>query len=230
MADISIIIPTYNEEVGIETLLNKLQALRPQCELIIVDGGSEDNTVSLVSQHVDVVIHSDKGRALQMNVGAATAKAPIVLFLHADTFLPDNAIEQLKSAMEKGFVWGRFDIELTGSSRLLSIVAWSMNKRSRWTGIATGDQALFLDKPVFEQLGGFAEISLMEDIELTSRLRKLGKPYCSNSKVISSGRRWISFGIIKAILLMWSLRLRYFFGTDPDELEPLYRKGKFWKV
>ena len=230
MADISIIIPTYNEEVGIETLLNKLQALRPQCELIIVDGGSEDNTVSLVSQHVDVVIHSDKGRALQMNVGAATAKAPILLFLHADTFLPDNAIEQLNSAMAKGFVWGRFDIKLTGSSRLLSIVAWSMNKRSRWTGIATGDQALFLDKPVFEQLGGFAEISLMEDIELTSRLRKLGKPYCSKSKVISSGRRWISFGIIKTILLMWSLRLRYFFGADSDELEQLYRKGKIWKV
>lgn len=230
MTDISIIIPTYNEEVGIAALLNKLQSFRPQCELIIVDGGSEDNTVGLAVPLVDDVIRTGKGRALQMNAGATIAKAPILLFLHADTFLPDNAVEQLKSAMEKGFIWGRFDIELTGSSRLLSIVAWSMNKRSRWTGIATGDQALFVDKTVFEQLGGFAEISLMEDIELTSRLRKLSKPYCSKSKVISSGRRWLSFGIIKTILLMWSLRLRYFFGAEADELEQLYRGGRFWKV
>jgi len=230
MADISIIIPTYNEYVGIETLLNTLQAFRPHCELIIVDGGSEDNTVCLSEPLVDTVIHSDKGRALQMNEGAVIAKAPILLFLHADTFLPDDAVKQIKSAMEKGFDWGRFDIKLTGSSRLLSIVAWSMNKRSRWTEIATGDQALFVDKTVFEQLGGFAKISLMEDVEFTSRLRMLSKPYCSKSKVISSGRRWISFGIIKTILLMWSLRLRYFFGADPSELELLYRKGKFWKV
>ncbi|MBL1321824.1 MAG: TIGR04283 family arsenosugar biosynthesis glycosyltransferase [Methylophaga sp.] len=230
MAEISIIIPTYNEEVGIIIFLTKLQAFRPQCELILVDGGSDDDTVSLVEDLVDDVVRSDKGRALQMNVGAAMASAPILLFLHADTCLPSDAIETIQQSKDKGFSWGRFDIKLTGKSAVLSLVAWMMNKRSCLTGIATGDQALFVDKALFEQLDGFAEISLMEDIELSSRLKKHGKPYCIKKKVLSSGRRWLSFGVVKTVLLMWWLRLRYFFGANPTKLEQLYRKGRFWKV
>ena len=230
MADISIIIPTYNEEIGIITFLTKLQALRPECELIVVDGGSDDDTVNIVEPLVDDVVRSDKGRALQMNVGAAKANAPILLFLHADTFLPTNALEQVQQAMDKGHKWGRFDIKLTGKSLVLSVVAWMMNKRSCMTGIATGDQALFVEKSLFEKVGGYADIALMEDIELSSKLKKQTKPYCVKAKVISSGRRWLSFGVIKTVLLMWWLRLRYFFGSDPTDLEQLYRKGLFWKT
>ncbi len=230
MADISIIIPTYNEEVGIITFLTKLQALRPECELIIVDGGSEDETVTLVEELVDDVVKSDKGRALQMNVGAAMASAPTLLFLHADTFLPKDAFQQIQQAIKKGFQWGRFDIKLTGKSLVLKIVAWMMNKRSCLTGISTGDQALFVDKTLFDELGGYANIALMEDIELSSKLKKQARPYCVKTKVISSSRRWLSFGVTNTILLMWWLRLRYFLGTDPTDLEQLYRKGQFWKT
>ena len=230
MAEISIIIPTYNEEIGIICFLTKLQALRPECELIVVDGGSDDHTVSLVTDLVDDVVRSDKGRALQMNIGAAMASAPVLLFLHADTFLPKDAVEHVQKAINEGFQWGRFDIKLTGKSLILSVVAWMMNKRSCLTGIATGDQALFVEKELFEQLGGYADIALMEDIELSSKLKKENKPYCIKTKVISSGRRWLSFGIFKTIILMWWLRLRYFFGADPTDLEQLYRKGRFWKA
>ncbi len=229
MPDISIIIPTLNEEVGIITFLTKLQVLRPQCELILVDGGSDDETTTLAAAYVDDVIKADKGRSIQMNVGTAMASAPIVLFLHSDTYLPDDAIEQIQYAMSKGYRWGRFDISLSGKAKMLGIVAWLMNKRSRWTSIATGDQAIFVEKSLFEQVGGYADIALMEDIELSAKLKQVSKPYCSRKKVTSSGRRWLSFGIFKTIRLMWWLRLRYFLGADPIELEQLYRKGLFWK-
>jgi len=229
MADISIIIPTLNEEVGIITFLTKLQSLRPQCELIVVDGGSDDETVVLAESYVDDVIMSSKGRAIQMNVGAAMATSPLLLFLHADTYLPDNADEQIHHAMNEGYQWGRFDIKLSGKHKMLSLVAWLMNKRSRWTGIATGDQAMFVKKSLFDQVGGFADIALMEDITLSAKLKEESKPYCLRSKVLSSGRRWLSFGIVKTIALMWWLRLRYFLGADPVDLELLYRKGLFWK-
>lgn len=229
MAEISIIIPTLNEEVGIITFLTKLQALRPQCELIVVDGGSDDDTAALAEAYVDDVVTSDKGRSIQMNVGAAMASAETVLFLHSDTYLPDDAIEQIQHAIKKSYSWGRFDIKLSGKHKILLIVAWLMNKRSRWTGIATGDQAIFVKKEMFDRVGGYADIALMEDINLSAKLKEKGKPYCSRSRVISSGRRWLSFGIFKTISLMWWLRLRYFLGADPIELERLYRKGLFWR-
>jgi rSAM/selenodomain-associated transferase 2 len=230
MAEISIIIPTYNEEIGIITFLTKLQPLRPQCELIVVDGGSEDNTVQLVEDLVDDVVRSDKGRALQMNIGAALANAPILLFLHADTYLPNRAPESIKQAIKEGASWGRFGIKLRGCSIILPVIAWLMNKRSCLTGIVTGDQTLFVDKVIFEQMGGYANIALMEDIELSSRLKKYSRPYCIKDKVVSSGRRWMRFGVFKTILLMWWLRARYFLGANPTNLEKLYRNGRFWKV
>lgn len=230
MADISIIIPTLNEEVGIITFLTKLQPLRSQCELIVVDAGSHDDTAKIAEPFVDDVIRTGKGRAIQMNVGAAMASAPIVLFLHADTYLPDDAVEKIQQAIDNGYNWGRFDITLFGQHKMLVIVAWLMNKRSRWTGIATGDQAIFVKKDIFEQVGGYADIALMEDIDLSAKLKGDSKPYCSQSKVASSGRRWLDFGVFKTISLMWWLRLRYYFGADPAKLEQLYRKGLFWKV
>jgi len=227
---LSIIIPTLNEEEGIVEFLQPLQQLRADCELLIVDGGSDDYTVELAQPYVDDVLKSAKGRAMQMNEGAAIASAPVLLFLHADTSLPDDALTQIQSAIDRGANWGRFDVTLSTNDLRLNIVAWMMNKRSYLTGIATGDQAIFVKKDLFEELGGFANIALMEDIELSSRLKKQGRPYCVKSKVISSARRWLSFGVIRTILLMWFLRLRYFFGADPIELEQLYRKGRFWKA
>lgn len=229
MADVSIIIPTLNEEVGIITFLTKLQPLRPQCELIVVDGGSDDETVSLAEPYVDDVVQASKGRAIQMNVGAAMASSPIVLFLHSDTYLPKDGINYILHAINQGYDWGRFDIQLSGKHKMLSVVAWLMNQRSRWTGIATGDQAIFVNKSVFDHIGGFSDIALMEDIDLSAKLKQGSKPFCLKYKVTSSGRRWISFGVLKTILLMWWLRLRYHFGAQASELEVLYRKGKFWK-
>jgi len=230
MAQISIIIPVLNEQAGIEAFLQSLQSLRPQCELIVVDGGSDDNTVALTHPYVDDVIHTEQGRAIQMNVGAVTASAPILLFLHADTYLPENAISQIRQAIDEGYHWGRFDISLTGQHSLLKLIACLMNIRSRLSGIATGDQAIFVTKELFEQQGDYKHIALMEDIDLSARLKQVCKPFCSRSKVISSGRRWISFGVIKTIVLMWWLRFRYFSGAKPESLAKLYKTGKFWKA
>lgn len=227
---ISIIIPTLNEGVGVSAFLSQLQPLRNDCELILADGGSSDNTRAKANGLVDHIVDCNKGRAVQMNAGAAIASAPILLFLHADTFLPVNAIEAIRRGFEEDHRWGRFDIQLDDASKILSIVAWMMNKRSRWSGIATGDQAIFIEKTLFEQLSGFAEISLMEDIDLSSRLKKYEKPYCIDSKISTSARRWNSFGIVKTIGLMWWIRLQYFLGVKPNYLAELYNKGQFWKA
>jgi len=225
---ISIIIPTLNEALGLRPFLTELQALRSQCELIVVDGGSDDDTIMIAEEYVDDVVKTQQGRAIQMNTGAAMASTPLLWFLHADSRLPDNAINAIDQAIHQGYQWGHFDIKLSGKSIWLSIIVWMMNRRARWTGIATGDQALFVDKQLFEQLDGFADISLMEDIELCSRLKNLSKPYCIQAKLITSSRRWIRFGIVKTVLLMWWLRLQFYYGVSPKKLEYLYRKGLFW--
>lgn len=230
MAEVTIIIPALNEQAGIETFLQDLQLLRPQCELLLVDGGSDDHTVALAQPYVDNVYYAERGRAVQMNRGAAMACAPILVFLHADTYLPEDAISQIQKAINSGYQWGRFDVQLTGDHVLLKCVAWLMNIRSRWSGIATGDQSIFVVRALFEQQGGYANIALMEDIELSARLKKVSKPLCARSKVTSSGRRWLSFGIVRTIALMWWLRVQYFIGAKPERLARLYKEGKFWKV
>ncbi len=225
----SFIIPTYNEENSIENCLSALQRYRHLCEIIVADGGSSDNTRKLAKPLADRIIFSDKGRALQMNAGAAQAAGNVLIFLHADTFLPDGAISQIEQALNPRTQWGRFDITLSGSHPILKIVAWFMNRRSRLTGIATGDQAIFITKALFEAVGCYPAIPLMEDIALCKKLKRVCAPICLKSKAISSGRRWEQFGVIKTILLMWSLRLRYFFGSNPHDLALLYSKGQFWK-
>lgn len=223
---ISIIIPTLNEGDNIQRCLLALQQLRNQSEIIIVDGGSADDTIELSSPLVDKVIVSAKGRAKQMNAGATQAKGEILVFLHADTFLPESAVALMS---QENYGWGRFDIQLQGGSFMLSVVATLMNWRSRLTGIATGDQVIFVSKPLFNAVGGYSDIALMEDIDLCIKLKKIASPICLNAKVVSSGRRWEQFGVFKTILLMWSLRLRYFFGENPDVLSELYSRGLFWK-
>lgn len=207
-----------------------LQPLRNECEIIIVDGNSSDHTLDTASTLVDKILTSGKGRARQMNAGAKQAKGDMLIFLHADTLLPDPSLSLISQTLKQTEnSWGRFDIQLSGKPIMLKVIATFMNWRSRLTSIATGDQAVFVSKQLFAEVGGYADIALMEDINLCAKLKKTSPPICLNAKVTSSSRRWERFGIMKTILLMWSLRLRYFFGENPDTLSTLYSKGLFWK-
>ncbi|MCK4842794.1 MAG: TIGR04283 family arsenosugar biosynthesis glycosyltransferase [Methylococcales bacterium] len=221
----SIIIPTLNETDNIHPCLLDLQLIRDQCELIVVDGGSHDDTVEIAQVLADKVILSDKGRAKQMNAGAKQASGEILIFLHADTFLPDDAPDLIPP----GSHWGRFDIRLSGKPIMLKVISVFINIRSRLTGIATGDQAIFVNAGLFNEIGGYPDIALMEDISLCDLLKQKYPPTYLTEKVISSGRRWEQFGVFKTILLMWSLRLRYFFGEKPEILATLYSGGQFCK-
>lgn len=161
-----------------------------------------------------------------MNLGAKQASGEVMIFLHADTKLPEQALQNIQQGLDAGARWGRFDIQLIGQSFLLKVVAQMMNWRSRYTGIATGDQAIFITQAIFFEVGGFPCQALMEDIEISKRLKCLSSPYCIKAKVSSSARRWEKFGICRTILLMWTLRLRYFLGESPEVLNQLYRQGK----
>ena len=220
----SIIIPALNEGQGISACLLALQTYRDHAEIIVVDGGSHDHTVTLAQALADKVLTSEQGRAKQMNAGAAAAIGEILVFLHADTFLPDHAL----ALIDDDATWGRFDIRLTGSHWLLAVIAFMMNWRSRLTGIATGDQAIFVTKVAFATVNGYQNIALMEDISLCKALKKLSPPLCLRAQVHSSARRWLAFGVIKIIFLMWSCRLGYFLGENPEVLARLYQQGRYW--
>lgn len=190
--------------------------------MLLVDGGSEDDSAKIAKPLVDQVLHSPRGRARQMNCGAAGAQADVLLFLHADTHLPDNAVSLILQAVADGYQWGRFDVNFDSPQPVFRLIAFMMNWRSRLTSIATGDQALFMTRQAFQAVAGFPDIALMEDITVSTRLKKLGRPYCLTAKVVTSARRWQQHGIFKTILLMWWLRLSYFFGADPNDLVARY--------
>jgi len=225
----SIIIPTLNEQTSIIECLGKLQHLRRHAEIIVSDGGSCDETVTLAEGLADRVLTGPAGRAKQMNRGAQHAHGEILIFLHADTVLPEQALNSITQALNEGACWGRFNIRLSGRHAMLKVIAALMNLRSRLTGIATGDQAIFVSRKAFDAVGGFPDIALMEDIALSKSLKKWGKPACLIDRVVSSGKRWENYGLYRTILLMWSLRLRYFLGSHPETLAYLYRTGKLWK-
>ncbi len=221
---LSIIVPVLNEADGIAATLDALAPLRAAGhQLIVVDGGSHDHTVLLSRERADAVIDGPRGRARQMNAGAASAQGEVLLFLHADTRLPPGAGEHIAAALARGAVWGRFDVCIEGRSRWLPVVAALMNLRSRLSGIATGDQAMFVRRDLFRQLGGFADQPLMEDIQLSRRLRAVGRPACLRARVVTSGRRWDHRGAWPTIVLMWRLRWRYWRGAAPEELAKAYR-------
>ncbi|MEL7968453.1 TIGR04283 family arsenosugar biosynthesis glycosyltransferase [Vreelandella neptunia] len=224
---LSIVIPVLNEATGVEAALTPLQPLRISMpiEVIVVDGGSDDDSACIAAPLADRVLSSPAGRALQMNLGAQHGKAPALLFLHADTILPDGAIEQITQALYR-HAWGRFDIKLAGRSGWLPLVSWMMNQRSRLTSIATGDQGMFMRASTFKAVGGFPEQPLMEDIELSKRLKRLSRPACLKAKVVSSGRRWDEFGAWKTIRLMWRLRYRYWRGFSATQLAKEYRDAR----
>jgi len=220
---ISIIIPVLNEADGIEAFLKKLQVFRQSGhEVVLVDGKSNDNTCTLARPFVDRMMCCEKGRAKQLELGAKMATGQVFLFLHADTLLPENADLAILEALFKGSYWGRFNVRLSGSQFLFRIIERMMNWRSCVTGIATGDQAIFLSKMLYHDIGGMPQIQLMEDIELSKRLIKWTKPACLNSFVITSSRRWEKNGILSTILFMWSMRLQYFFGVSPKDLYNKY--------
>lgn len=222
---LSIVVPLLNEAERLPALLAQLQPFRQRgCEVILVDGGSQDATVALAQPSGLAVLHAPRGRARQMNAGAARATGNVLLFLHADTTLPADADLRIHNALQSpGQVWGRFDVRIEGRSWLLPVVAWFINRRSRWTGIATGDQALFVRRQHFEALGGFPDQPLMEDVELSARLRRQAWPVCITEPVITSGRRWDAHGTLRTILLMWRLRFDYWRGVPAQDLARRYR-------
>ena len=220
---ISIVIPVLNEEKKLPDLLSHLQAFRKQGhELIVVDGGSSDNSLMLAQEYADSVIVSIAGRAIQMNSGAAVAKGDVFLFLHSDTVLPDNALQLISAHLQEPF-WGRFDVRLSSDKFIFRIIETFINLRSRLTSINTGDQAIFIDAQFFHSIGGFPEIALMEDVAISKKLKNIASPICLKQKVITSSRRWERRGVVATVLLMWKLRLYYFFGVSPDKLNQLYR-------
>jgi rSAM/selenodomain-associated transferase 2 len=224
MARLSIIIPVLNEADHIVPALQALTPLRARgAELIVVDGGSTDDTVAQATSLATFVIASPRGRAIQMNAGATIAGADVFLFLHADTRLPANADQLVLDGLAQSQrVWGRFDVTIEGSHPLLPLIAASMNLRSRLTGITTGDQAMFMRREAFTAAGGFPEIALMEDITFARNLKRVSPPLSLRARVTTSGRRWEKRGVVRTIMLMWRLRLAYFLGTKPDDLARRY--------
>jgi rSAM/selenodomain-associated transferase 2 len=221
---LSIIVPVLNEELTISEALGQLVSLREKgAEVIVIDGGSSDETVGRARNLADLVLSAPRGRASQMNAGARSSRGAALLFLHADTTLPQDADRPLRSFLEDPEqIWGRFDVQITGSHWLLPIVARMMNLRSRLTCVATGDQAIFVRRAAFEAVGGFRDLPLMEDIELSRRLMRLARPICLRTKVTTSGRRWEKHGVMRTIILMWRLRFAYWHGADPRELAKRY--------
>ena len=218
---LSIIVPALNEAGTIALSLQALAPLRARGhEVIVADGGSEDGTRDIASPLADRVIVVPRGRARQMNAGAAAATGDALLFLHADSCLPARADESILHSLQE-HLWGRFDVRIEGRSPLLPMIGFFMNWRSRLTGIATGDQALFVRREAFE---GFPEIALMEDIAFSRATRRRGAPASLHGKVTTSGRRWERNGVLRTVVLMWRLRLAYFLGASPDELARRYAR------
>jgi rSAM/selenodomain-associated transferase 2 len=222
---LSIIVPTLNEADAIGATLAALQPLRARgCEVIVADGGSGDATVELAHAHADAVVVSEPGRARQQNAGAAAASGEILVFLHADTRLPADADRVVVDGLARtGRGWGRFDVRLTGRHPMLQVIERMMSIRSRLSGIATGDQAIFVSREAFLAVGGFPQIPLMEDVALSTALKRIGPPLSLRETVTTSSRRWEERGVFRTMLLMWRLRLSYWLGADPARLAGRYR-------
>jgi rSAM/selenodomain-associated transferase 2 len=220
---LSIVMPVLDEAATIEAALLALAPYRQRgVEVVVADGGSRDDTAALARELADGVLDALPGRASQMNAGAAAAHGDVLLFLHVDTRLPDHADRLVLDGLaQSGASWGRFDVRIDGGG-MLGPIAAAMNWRSRLTGIATGDQAMFVTRTAFEAAGGFPAIALMEDVALSVKLKRSSKPLCLRARVTTSARRWRKHGPLRTMLLMWRLRLSYFFGADPAKLARVY--------
>lgn len=220
---LAIIVPVLDEAPTLAPRLQALEAFRRRgARLVVVDGGSQDETLAVASEHADQVLSAPRGRASQMNAGAAACPADVLLFLHADTALPEAADALVRRATLGPFAWGRFDVRIDSQRPLLRLVSTMINLRSRWSGIATGDQAIFVRHDLFQRVGGFPDLPLMEDIAICRLLKRHGRPACLRERVTTSARRWERHGQWRTIVLMWRLRAAYFFGADPRELAIRY--------
>lgn len=221
---LSIVVPVLDEAEGIAAHLDALQAFRARgAEVIVADGGSTDGTLQRIGARADHVVAAPRGRASQMNAGARVACGDILLFLHADTRLPPDGDRAMAAGLARtGRSWGRFDVRIAGRNPLLAVVARLMNARSRLTGIATGDQAIFVTRSAFEEVGGYADLPLMEDIVLSRDLKRISPPACLSEHVVTSGRRWETHGILRTVWTMWRLRLAFALGADPAALARAY--------
>ena len=221
---LSIIVPVLDDADHLERLLPHLRSECPHAEVLVVDGGSRDRTSLIARDSTDArYLVSEHGRARQMNAGARAARGDVLLFLHADTRMPSGASAAIVRALEDPAVAsGRFDVRFANPHRAFRMIAAFMNWRSRLTGIATGDQAIFVRRQVFDALGGYRDIPLMEDVELCARLKRCGRTECLRQRVVTSSRKWEREGIVRTIVLMWALRLLYFFGVDPIRLHRWY--------
>ena len=218
----SIVIPVLDEAAVLGAALAALAPLAAAgAEVIVVDGGSRDDSRELAAANGTRVVSAPRGRASQMNAGAQVARGNALVFLHADSKLPANALTAIGAALGRR-EWGRFDVTIEGKGALLALVAAMMNLRSRLTGIATGDQAIFVRRDAFERAGGFPAIPLMEDVALSRALKKIGPPACLTERVATSGRRWEKHGTLRTIVLMWRLRAAYAMGADPRSLARAY--------
>ena len=222
LMQLSIVMPVLDEAAAIEGMLQRLAGLRREgAQLIVVDGGSDDDTAARAAPHADIVLQSARGRALQMHAGALAATGDALLFLHADTVLPPAAGALIGAALRE-HAWGRFDVTLDGVHPAYRLIAAMMNLRSRLTLIATGDQALFMRRDFYFAAGGFPPLALMEDIAFCKRARQIACPACLRERVLTSARRWERHGVWRTIFLMWRLRLAYFLGADPEALALRY--------
>jgi len=223
-ARISVVIPVLNEAGYITRTLDRLQAMRRRGhEIIVVDGGSDDETMAVSHSLADRLIQAPRGRASQMRAGAAVANGSVIWFLHADAIPVDNADSLILNALARcDSRWGRFDVLLSRDRFMLKVVAWLMNLRARITGIATGDQGIFIARVLYEKVGGIPAMPLMEDIALSRTLKRFSRPAVIKQKLASSPRRWEEHGIARTILMMWGLRLAYFFGVAPARLAKYY--------
>ena len=222
---LSIVVPVLNESHGIESFLKTLIWVREfGHEVIVVDGGSKDTTVERAMPLCDKLIESLPGRARQMNAGADNSSGNLLLFLHSDSLLSTDFLDALKVFLSSSKVWGRFDVRLSGTHPMLRVVERVMNWRSRLTGIATGDQAIFIKQGVYQGVGGFPDQPLMEDVEISKRLKRLSDPFCINSPLVTSSRRWDEKGVWRTIWLMWCLRYQYHKGVSAEEIYRQYEK------
>ncbi len=220
---LSLIVPVLDESATLQRRLEALQPLRARgASLVVVDGGSRDETLAIARALADIALVAPRGRASQMNAGAAACPADALLFLHADSTLPADADALVAAALQGPLAWGRFDVRFDSDRGALRLVAGLMNLRSRWTGIATGDQAIFVRDDLFRRVGGYPDLPLMEDIALSRLLKHHGRPACLSERVTTSARRWERDGVWRTVLLMWRLRAAYYFGADPRRLAIRY--------
>jgi len=225
LPSISIVIPAVDEEGELPATIS-IAREAGEAEIIVVDGGSRDATFMLARRLADLALEAPRGRAAQMNAGAALAHGEVLLFLHADTHVPPGFAAAIAAAIAHGALWGRFDVDLRGAHPFIPVVAWLISHRSRWSGIATGDQGLFVRRDVFARLGGFPALPLMEDVALSKRLNRLARGAALRARVSTSARRWERRGLLRTIFLMWALRFAFAIGVSPTRLARTYADAR----